>query len=135
LGAASTDDRFGGARNLLDFGFANYTMFTPKLDDALIDPIPVFHGTEREVAVTIPEAVGIAIEKSLVDTIAMRMEIASDLQAPVEAGQTVGELIFSTAGGEEIARYALKAASGVEEMTLSRAFCRFFAAMTAGYAA
>jgi len=134
LGASSTDDRFGGARNMLDFGFANYTLYTPDTASLVVEPIPVLHGAQSEVGVRVPPSMGTVVEKSKANGVTMNMNTAADLQAPVEMGQTVGEVVFCAQSGEEIARYTLTAASAVEEMTWLRALYRLFTAVTVGKA-
>ena len=51
------------------------------------------------------------------------MELAEDLQAPVELGQILGRVTV-TAGGSPVCEYELVAAEAVEEMTFSRALGR-----------
>lgn len=131
LGAPSSNDRFTGARNLLDYGFASYALYTPPVESLSCDPIRVLHGTAQEVAITPPEVAGIPVEKAQVSKIEVRLDVAEDLEAPVEAGQTVGEVIV-LAADKELMRVPLTAAQAVEKMTWTRAFARFFTALTAG---
>lgn len=131
LGSPSSNDRFTGARNLLDYGFATYALYTPPAEALECDPIKVLHGTQQTVEVTPPVTRGMPVEKGMLSEVTVRMEVAADLEAPVEAGQQVGQVIVSTADGE-LARYPLVAAGAVERLTWMRAFARFFAAMTAG---
>lgn len=131
LGAPSSNDRFTGARNLLDYGFASYALYTPPAEALVCEPIRVLHGTAQEVAVTPPVIAGMPVEKALLSQIAVRLEMAEDVEAPVEAGQTVGEVIVSTADSE-LMRVPLTAAAAVERMTWTRAFSRFLAALTVG---
>lgn len=52
LGCATTDERFGGARKMLDYGFANYAVYTPEVDASSLIPVRVLRGVEKEVAPT-----------------------------------------------------------------------------------
>ena len=52
-----------------------------------------------------------------------QVELAEDLQAPVELGQILGRVTV-TAGGSPVCEYELVAAEAVEEMTFSRALGR-----------
>ncbi len=131
LGAPSTQERFGGARNMLDFGFASYALYTPKAEDTAYTPVPVLHGTKETVTSTPPETVGTLVEKSRQGEANARVEMAENLEAPVEAGQTIGEMIVSL-GEEELARYPVTAAEAVERMDFGRALYRLFGAMTVG---
>ncbi len=131
LGAPSSNDRFNGARSLLDYGFASYAQYTPPAEALLCEPIKVLHGTQKTVEVTPPAVSGISVLKTMLGDIKVRLECAADLEAPVEAGQTVGEMVIYTDAGE-LTRAPLTAAYTVERMTFGRAFCRFFGAMAVG---
>ncbi len=134
LGAPSSNDRFNGARSLLDYGFATYALYSPKAEELVCEPIPVLHGTQRQVAVKAPASIGIPIEKSRLAQMTVRVEPAVDLQAPVEVGQSVGDVIVCV-GEEELARYPLTATEAVERLTFARAFYRWFGAAAVGDAA
>jgi len=131
LGAPSSNDRFNGARNLLDYGFATYAQYVPPAEALVCEPIKVLHGTQKRVEVTPPAVSGISVLKSILGDIKVRAECAADLEAPVEAGQTVGDIIVYT-DEQELARYPLTAACEVPRMSFGKAFCRFLAAVTVG---
>ena len=131
LGAPSSNDRFNGARSLLDYGFASYAQYTPPAEALVCEPIKVLHGTRKTVEVAPPAVSGISVPKIRLNEMAVRVECAADLEAPVEAGQTVGEIVIHTEA-EELARFPLTAAYAVERMTFARAFGRFFGAMAVG---
>lgn len=131
LGAPSSNDRFNGARNLLDYGFASYALYTPPAEMLVCEPISVLHGTQPTVEVSSPEIAGLSVPKTQLSQIKVRMECAADLEAPVEAGQTVGDVVVYT-DEKELARYPLTAAHEVARMTFARALYRFFGAMSVG---
>lgn len=133
LGAPTTNDRFGGARNLLDYGFASYALFCPTAQQLTVAPVPVLHGAQAAVEVKTPSVTGIPVERTKLSSIEVHVNVASDVEAPVEAGQVLGEAVV-TAGEEELARFPLTANTAVEAMTLSRALRRFLAAWTVGCA-
>lgn len=131
LGAPSSNDRFNGARSLLDYGFASYAQYVPPAESLVCEPIKVLHGTQKTVEVTPPSVSGISVLKSILGDIKVRVECAADLEAPVEAGQTVGEVVVYT-DEQELARYPLTAAGEVPRMSFAKAFCRFLSAVTVG---
>ena len=53
LGCETTDERFGGARKMLDYGFANYTIYTPEIDTTALTPVPVLRGLAETVTPTV----------------------------------------------------------------------------------
>ncbi len=134
LGASSSDARFAGARHLLDYGFATYTLYIPPAEELAVPPVRVMHGTAPQVAVNMPQTVGFPVTRDQRAAAAVKVEIAENVQAPVEAGQMLGEAIV-TVGDAELARFPLTASVAVEAMTFWRALTRFFGAMTAGVSA
>ena len=131
LGAPSSNDRFNGARNLLDYGFASYAQYVPPAESLVCEPVKVLHGTQQSVEAAPPVVSGISVLKTMLGDIQVRIECAADLEAPVEKGQTVGDVVIYTDAGE-LARTPLTAAYTVERMTFGRAFARFFGAMAVG---
>lgn len=133
LGAPSSDDRFSGARQLLDYGFASYAMYTPSAEDLRCNPVAVLHGVSAQVEVVAQEIGGFPVDKALGGKITVECRVATDVEAPVERGQRLGEAVVS-ADGAELCRIPLVAAQEVERMTFSRALWRFFGGTTVGYA-
>ena len=131
LGAPSSNDRFNGARSLLDHGFASYAVYTPPVESLVCEPLTVLHGTQAYVDVLPPNVSGVTMPKSQLSQVNIRTEIAADVQAPVESGQTLGEIVVCT-DDAELARYPLTAAYAVQQMTFARALYRFFGALSVG---
>ena len=120
LGCETTDDRFGGCRKLLDYGFANYTLYTPDLSALPLSPIPVLHGTEETVTPTLPAARPLLLKKGQEAMVSTALHLAEDLEAPVEKGQIVGEATV-TLDGEVVDTYQAITADRVERLTAFRA--------------
>ena len=130
LGSPTTNDRFGGCRKLLDYGFANYTCVTPKTDTAALTPIPVRRGTESSVGVTADPLPPLLLKKGQEKALVQSVTLAEDLEAPVEKGQTVGELTV-TLDGETLAAVPIRAEAAVPRLTFFRAFTRLLTALAA----
>lgn len=132
LGAPSSNDRFNGARQLLDYGFASYCFYAPSAEELACEPVRVLHGTAQQVAVTASQAVGFPLEKTARQSVETVRELAADVEAPVEKGQVLGTVIVKS-GETELCRIPLIAAEAVERMTFGTAFARFFGAMLNGH--
>lgn len=128
LGCATTDDRFGGCRKLLDYGFANYAVHTPTVDAAQFPPIPVLRGLEEQVALTVEAPAPLLLKKGQESGVTSAVTLAEDLEAPVEPGQIVGELTFSL-DGETLAAYPIRTKEGVLRLTPLRALWLLFEAL------
>lgn len=120
LGCATTDERFGGARKLLDHGFANYSLYTPQVDPATLTPIPVLRGTAETVAVKVGDLDPLLVKKGEEKGLTCTVTLSEDLEAPVTKGQIVGTVTV-TRNGETVAEYPVRASEEVPK--LSFGFC------------
>lgn len=124
LGSDTSDDRFNSAKTLLDYGFANWEVGDiPQIQDD-ITPVPVLHGVEEYVNIDQNPMESVVVQKGRKDDIQYNVELADDVEAPVEEGQILGKVSL-TLDGEEIASYTLKASQSIEKMTFGKAFVSF----------
>lgn len=115
LGGANGKDRFKDATTLLDFGFANYNMLKPVIDENIFEPVKVIQGMKPNVNVEIKMENEVLIPKGKERSIDNSMEIMSEIKAPVKKGQTLGQLIYKL-NDEIIAQYDVIAAEDVESV-------------------
>ncbi len=123
MGAAGSNDRFNGARALLDYGFANYEIFRPELDAGSYGTVRVCHGEQSEVALYTEKSQDVLLSKGAVKDVAQKVELAEQIDAPVNKGQPLGHVVFY-AGDDKIAQYALRAACDVPAITFFSALLR-----------
>lgn len=128
LGCDTTDERFGGARAMLDHGFANYTLYTPAADETTLTPVAVKHGTAQTVTVSAGDATPLLLKKGQEKQVVPKIELAETVDAPIEAGQVLGEwqLLLDN---EIIAKIPLRATATVGKMTLKAALGRLLVSM------
>ena len=117
-------DRFESAKALLDYGFANWRLYTPDLLD--IASIPVTFGTVSEITPVLKDATPVLLEKG--KTPEQRIELDESVTAPVEAGQQLGT-IYVTAGEETIAELPLVASEEVRALAGGSLTCRMLRAL------
>ena len=121
LGCATTNDRWEGARTLLDYGFAHYVTYTPSTEGLKLAPVPVVKGQSSQVAVQADTPTPLLLEKGAEGKIESKIEMATDLQAPVLKGQTVG-MWRLTVGGQVVGEYPIRAAANVPAVTFRWAY-------------
>lgn len=128
LGCATTADRFGGARAMLDYGFSSYVSYTPGEEARQTAPIPVLRGQAESVpvAVDLPDAV--LLKKGTEKQVQTVWELAEDLEAPVTAGQVVGTWRLQV-GEETVGEYTVRAAQDVPRMNFRYAYSLLAAAL------
>ena len=97
LHCATSGERFQAAKQLLDYGFANYTLAQPD-PETEIPPVPVVLGTEEAIVPVPDNDDPVLIEKGQAAGITTRVEVADQVRAPVEAGQRLGTLTLQSDG-------------------------------------
>ena len=121
--APTTDDRFDSAKALLSYGFANYAL-TPVYPDQAIPPVPVLLGERDTVQPVTARECTILLEKSRTGAVTTQLELAENVEAPVEPGQKLGELRVLV-DGKQVDTIDLVAADGVERLSIGGIFQRF----------
>ena len=83
--------RFEDAKALLDYGFANYAL-TDVYPEVPLAPVDVLLGTADQVQPQLQRTCRLLIRKGEEGLIRTQVTVASNLEAPVEAGQTLGQM-------------------------------------------
>ncbi len=128
LGCSTTDERFGGARRMLDYGFAHYSLYTPQIDPASLTAIPVLRGVETQVETAVGELSPMLLKKGEEKQMTCTVKLAEDVEAPVEAGQIVGRVTVMK-NGEECATYPVYAKTAVARLDFGESLKRLFRAL------
>ena len=130
MGAANSNDRFNGARALLDYGFANYEIYTPEVDLSAVPEMSVAHGERSTVGLVADRPGEMLVDRGVAATVTQKASFVSAADAPVAAGQRFGEVRFY-AGDALIAEYPLYAAEDVPALSFLTAFLRIFRSLSA----
>ncbi len=91
LKAPTSQVRFDSAKSLLDYGFANYALVPIQLEQA-IPPVSVHLGEETTVQPVPAQLGSLLVPKSQAGMVSTQMSLTSSVEAPVEQGQTLGEV-------------------------------------------
>ena len=93
MGADNSNERFSGAKKLLDFGFANYCMTEIKADLKKADlKTAVKDGTEKTVYGTAENNIKLLLKKSDVQKIEQKLTIEDEIIAPIKKGDVIGSV-------------------------------------------
>jgi D-alanyl-D-alanine carboxypeptidase (penicillin-binding protein 5/6) len=95
MAAPTSDERFGDAKKLLDYGFATYAVATPEVEP--LAPILVTGGIYNSVEVGY-EAISILLDKGSERNLQKSVELKPQIAAPVAAGQVVGTVNYTLDG-------------------------------------
>ena len=122
LGSPTSAQRFSAAQALLTYGFANYTLVDVRPDQA-IPPVAVSLGVADTVQPVLETGSRILVEKRVLNQITTSLRLTDGVEAPVEEGQKLGELVVS-AGDVQLRTIPLVAHQAVARITVPGLFLR-----------
>ena len=114
LGAPTSQKRFDGARTLLDYGFATYTVSNQVNAGDNMGTVPVEKGVTDEVGAIAAEGYSALVKKGSTEPVQKEIVWNENITAPVAAGDKVGTLKIMQ-NGETLAEIDLNAASEVKK--------------------
>ena len=119
MGCETSQDRFAACKSMLDYGFANFALITPQLNDAA--SVPVTLGAAESVDVIPGEDTALLIDKSQKGMISTDITLDESVAAPVSRGQKLGTLTIK-AGEQVLAQIPLVAQEAVPRLTFWQIF-------------
>ena len=119
MGAPTSQARNAACKELLDYGFANFSVISPELTE--VSGVPVKLGRQDSVAVELGESAGLLIDKSQKSAVTTEVTLEESVAAPVAKGQRIGTLSVKS-GEQTLRQIPLVAAEGVERLTLGDIF-------------
>ena len=123
----TSDDRFQAAKTLLDYGFANYTLTTVHPDQALA-PVEVLLGETNQVQPQLSRECRLLLSRDSTGQITTELSVAPDVEAPVEEGQQLGQMIVRV-NGEVRDTVPIVATQGVKRLSMAGIFSRMLRRM------
>ncbi len=112
MGASTRDIRNEAAKTLLDYGYANFSLYTSEEGEG--DPVPVTGGKCDTVG-TYYESFSCVLAKGKDTEVTKTITLEKSVSAPVSAGDTVGEVTY-TLDGEIIGSVPITAAEDVSRI-------------------
>lgn len=128
LGAPTSNDRFAGARKLLDYGFANYSYALVEADTSSLVPIPVKKGTLKTIDPVAGGTLSVLMKKGEISKLTQTAELPAMLTAPVGEGDTIG-CVHVYLADEEIGTIPVTAAQTSAKLTVWVCLGRLFAGL------
>ena len=118
MGCETSQKRFAACKGLLDYGFANYALYTPVFPEAAV---PVKLGTAESVEAVPGSETPMLIEKARKAGMTTEVTLEETVTAPVSQGQKLGELTVRE-GGEVITRIPLVAKTTIPRLTFGELY-------------
>ena len=129
LGCETSAQRFAACKSMLDHGFANYALVSPKLDSQVV--VPVKLGTVQQVQ-AVPAGEGaVLIDKAQRNSVSSQVELLESVDAPISKGQRLGTMTVKS-GEQILAQIPLVAAEPVERLSFGEIFARVLRSICLG---
>ena len=129
MGAETSQKRNDACRGMLDYGFANFSHYIPQLPGPA--SVAVKLGTADAVPAILSQSGPLLVKKADLPRITARVELAPEAEAPVEAGQKLGELTV-VCDDAVLAVLPLAAGCGVAKLTWTDLFARLLGRIAMG---
>lgn len=120
LGCKTSEERFKSASNLLDFGFANYEIIEPKIDEEQIKNVQVKLGKEKEILPYFDNSEKIMVKKGSGE-ITYEYDIKDEVTAPINKGDELGKITLRS-DDKEIKVITLKSDKDIGKISYSYIF-------------
>ena len=114
MGAETSQERFAACKSMLDYGFANFALYTPVMQEGA--SVPVTLGTADSAAAVPAGAAELLVEKGQRSSLVTEIELEMSVPAPVSQGQRLGTMTVRS-GEQVLARIPLVAEQPVERLT------------------
>lgn len=116
MAGESSNDRFNGAKKLLDYGFANYNYSSIDAEIDQNTALEVIKGTEKRVGIKPQGTLNVLLPKSASGKIERKTVLSDNVTAPVKKGDVLGTVTV-TLDGEQLGEIPLVANNDVERLT------------------
>lgn len=124
MAGETSDDRFSGAKKLLDYGFANYS-FQVLEAELKEKEVKIKGGTKKTVKVEAVDKVNILLAKNSAEEITRATEWNKNISVPIKKGDILGYVnVFC--GEKQIGRIPIKATEDVKKLTILVAAAHIF---------
>ena len=114
MGSDTSQNRFAACKSLLDYGFANFALYTPQLQDPAA--VPVKLGQEDAVTAMPAGETALLVDKGQRNAIRTEVTLEESVTAPVSQGQRLGTLTVK-AGERVLTQVPLVAEKPVTRLT------------------
>ena len=106
MGSETSQERFAACKSMLDYGFANYAVYTPALQEKT--SVPVVLGKALSAEAGIGEEKALLVDKGEFSSITAEVTLEESVKAPVSRGQRLGTMTLR-AGERVLAKIPLVA--------------------------
>ncbi len=123
LGDPDEFERFKTAKEKMTIGFSAYSIYVPKRKDIFLEPAGVSGGAVQSVETEVRDLGRFIIRTGKGKDIEIKTEYDENIEAPIEAGQKVGRVVY-TLDNTELYAVDIVAKNGVKRMNVFYALAK-----------
>ena len=128
MGADNRDERNAIARELLDYGFANYSLY--ECPESYVEDAKVLGGVSDKISLYSTPFTSV-IDKNSQNNVELEYDIPETVVAPIQKGQILGKVVYKI-DGEQIGYSDIVAADDVARIKYGEILVRMLKRMIAG---
>ena len=121
MGSETSAKRNAACKSMLDYGYANYALFSPEISETT--EVPVVLGTSETVSLIPAEPVSMLVEKAQKASVTWKISAEPSVSAPVSKGQKLGNLRI-LCGDQVLSEIPMLAQEAVGRLTWGQLFGR-----------
>lgn len=130
MACPDSKQRVKDASTLLDYGFANCSLYTDENPSSLLKSVPIKNGVKQNIAFSTPKTFShTCTSKVKKEDIKKQVALNGNLKAPIKKGDTLGQIEY-TLNGKVIGTLPITAAESMKKITypviFSRTMKKFF---------
>lgn len=124
MASPDSKQRIKDASTLLDYGFANCSLYTDKNPSSLLKSIPVKNGIKQNIAFSTPKTFSYTCTTNTKkEDIKKQVVLNNNLKAPIQKGAPLGQIEY-TLNGKVIGTLPITAAESMRKITYPIIFSR-----------
>ena len=125
MNSPTRDARNAAARKLLDYGFANFSIY--EKGEEIIGEVSVYYGREEKITVK-SKPFSALVRKSDINKVELELQIPDYVIAPLKSGDVVGRVIFKI-GEKQLGEAEIYVLENVEKLDFFDAFLKLLYAL------
>lgn len=114
MGCETAQQRLAACKSMLDYGFANYALISPSMEEGA--SVPVKLGTETSVSLVPSGETQLLIDKAQKGSVSTEITLEESVTAPVSQGQRLGTLTLKS-GDQVLAQVPLVAQRSIQRLS------------------
>ncbi|MGN0465724.1 MAG: D-alanyl-D-alanine carboxypeptidase family protein [Lachnospiraceae bacterium] len=124
MACPDSKQRVKDASTLLDYGFANCSLYTDDNPSSLLKSVPIQNGVKQKIAFSTPKTFSYTCtSKVKKEDIKKQVALNGNLKAPIKKGATLGQIEY-TLNGKVIGTLPITAAESIKKITYPIIFFR-----------